>query len=192
MGAIERLVIELGQLHHAAGSPSLRQVINAVKRQAPDTRLGVATLQNWLKGTTVPSDPRTFALVIGVLEASASRRHRIGGPASSSPQAGYQPRGAPFWEALRKACADERRAARPSAPHRATATPESSRKATLESDRPSASAQPGRSAPTPPLAAPVPAPPVPVAHNDTAPAAAPRTRSSRRRIWLSAAVPLDE
>ncbi|MFC4913929.1 hypothetical protein [Actinomadura gamaensis] len=166
MEAIERLAADLGRLRRAAGDPSLRQIIGAVRRRAPGTALGVATLQNWFKGLTVPSDPRTFAVVVEVLEGTAARNGRPQPGSPVAPESGYRPRDTAYWEGLRKACVEQRRAARSAEPRpERPAEPRPERSAELRD----AGARSGRSRPV---------------------AGANADGTSRPRIWLVPASPL--
>ena len=77
---VSRLAAALRELHAAAGSPSPSELKRQGQAQRPPVSLPSSTISDWLRGNSVPSDPRAFLFLVGYLE----RRARRVGRASAS------------------------------------------------------------------------------------------------------------
>ncbi|MFF4739305.1 peptidase inhibitor family I36 protein [Streptomyces sp. NPDC001262] len=75
MGATaERLAAELRALHQEAGRPSYRRLVGRARGERPPEKLSLTTLSHWFSGQTIPSDPRAFRYLVGLLQEDAERR----------------------------------------------------------------------------------------------------------------------
>ncbi|MFJ8444385.1 hypothetical protein [Kitasatospora griseola] len=105
-GAAQRLADELQALRAASGL-SFTKIVAMGGKLRPPVTFSKGSLSDWFSGKLVPSEPKKFEALIGLLEQLAMQK-----------QPDHQRRDFRAWESLRREAADERRcqAATPSPP----------------------------------------------------------------------------